>query len=50
MEKCRSPLLNMDYGFFAKKCNHEASAEIGWLLYSTRQQDEGRLSDLVSDL
>jgi hypothetical protein len=40
--------MNLDYGLFPKACDHERTAEIGWLLYSTRQQDEERISELIS--
>ena len=44
MDKARSSLMNLDHGIFPKACDHERTAEIGWLLYSTRQQDGERLS------
>ncbi len=50
MDKARSSLMNLDYGIFPRACDHERTAEIGWLLYSTRQQDEERLSELLSSL
>jgi hypothetical protein len=50
MDKARSSLMNLDYGIFPKACDHERMAEIGWLLYSTCQQDEERLSELLSSL
>jgi len=50
MDKASSSLMNLDYGIFSKACDHERTAEIGWLLYSTRQQDEERISELISNL
>jgi hypothetical protein len=50
MSKARSSLINMEYGLFPKASDHESAGEIGWLLYSTRQQDEERISDLLSNL
>jgi hypothetical protein len=50
MDKARSSLMNLDYGIFPKACNSERMAEIGWLLYSTHQQDEERISELLSSL
>ncbi len=50
MDLARSSLMNMDYGLFPKASDHETAAEIGWLLYSTRSQDEERLSELISEL
>ncbi|MFN9978492.1 MAG: hypothetical protein ACK53Y_01190, partial [bacterium] len=35
---------------FPKVCDHEQTAEIGWLLYSARQQDEERVSAMISSL
>jgi hypothetical protein len=48
MDLARSSLMNMDYGLFPKASDHETAAEIGWLLYYTRSQDEERLSELIS--
>jgi hypothetical protein len=42
--------MNIDFGIFTKACDHEVTAEIGWLLYSNRQQDEERLLELLSNL
>jgi hypothetical protein len=50
MDKARSSLMNLDYCIFTKACDHERTSEIGWLLYSTRQQDEERISELISNL
>jgi hypothetical protein len=50
MDKARSSLMNLDYGIFSKVCDHERTSEIGWLLYSTWQQDEERISELISNL
>jgi hypothetical protein len=50
MDKARLSLANMEYRFFLKACDHEDTAEIGWLLYSVRHQDEERLSEFISCL
>jgi len=50
MDKPRLALINLDYKIFPKASDHEETAEIGWLLYSTHYQDEERLSDLMSNL
>jgi hypothetical protein len=42
--------MNLEYGLFPKACDHEDTAEVGWLLYSTRQQNEERISGLISQL
>jgi len=36
MGKARSSLMNLDNGIFPKACDHERTAKIGLLLYSTR--------------
>jgi len=50
MEIARPLLMNMDFGLFPKASDHEVSSEVGWLLYSTRSQDEERLLELISTL
>jgi hypothetical protein len=40
----------LDLGLHPRASNHESSAEIGLLLYSPRQQDEERISDMPSKL
>jgi hypothetical protein len=50
MDICRSSLMNMDFGIFTKACDHEVTAEIGWLLYSNRQQEEERILELLPNL
>jgi len=45
MEIARPSLMNMDFGIFPKASDHEISSEVGWLLYSTRSQDEERSSE-----
>jgi hypothetical protein len=42
--------MNLEYGLFPKACDHVETAEVGWLLYSTRQQNEERISDIISHL
>jgi len=48
MDKARSSLVILDYGVFPKASDHEETAEIGWLLYSTRVQDEERIRNMLS--
>jgi hypothetical protein len=50
MDKAPSSLMNLDYGLFSKACDHERTAKIGWLLYSTHQQDKERISEMISKL
>jgi hypothetical protein len=50
MDKASSALINLDYSIFPKASDQEETAEIGWLLYSTRYQDEERFSELLSTL
>jgi hypothetical protein len=50
MDKAGSSLANLSYGLWPKASDHEVTADIGWLLYSTRFQDEARLSTLFSNL
>jgi hypothetical protein len=50
MEKARSSLANMEFGIFPKASDHDEAAEVGWLSYSTRFQDEEWISDLISTL
>jgi len=50
MDKARLSLANLEYGLFPKASDHEETAEIGWLFYSVRQQDEERLSEMISCL
>jgi len=50
MDKASSALINLDYRIFPEASDHEETAEIGWLLYSTCHQDEERLSDLMTNL
>jgi len=50
MDKARQAFINFKYGSFPKASDHEETAEVGWLLYSTRQQDEERISEMISNL
>jgi hypothetical protein len=50
MEKARLHLINLDFGIFPKACDHEETSKVGWLLYSTCQQDEEHMSELLSSL
>ncbi len=50
MEKARHSLENNSFSLWLKASSHESASEVGWLLYSTRQQDEGRLAETFSSL
>jgi hypothetical protein len=47
MEKALSSLRNQNMGLYPKALDHERTSDVSWLLYSTRQQDEARLADLI---
>ena len=48
MEKAKSSLENMNFSLWPKASDNENTMDVGWLLYSTRAQDEERLSALLS--
>jgi hypothetical protein len=50
MEKAKYSLENEDFSLWPKATDNENTTDSGWLLYSTRAQDEERLSALLSDL
>jgi hypothetical protein len=50
MDKARHSLDNQSFSLWPKATDLEFAAEVGLLLYSTRQQDEDRLSELLSSL
>ncbi len=50
MQKARSSLDNLSYGLWPRASDHEVAGDIGWLLYSTRFQDEERIATLLSNL
>ncbi len=50
MDKTRHSLENQSFSLWPKASDHELAADIGWLLYSTRQQDEERIAEMVSSL
>jgi len=50
MDKAQQVLLNLENGLFPKASDHEDTAEVGWLLCSTRQQDEERNPDFISNI
>jgi hypothetical protein len=50
MEKTRHSLDNQAFSLWPKASDHELAADVGWLLYSTRQQDEERMAELISSL
>jgi len=50
MVKVKYSLENNDLGLWPKATDNENTIDAGWLLYSTRAQDEERLSSLLSEL
>jgi hypothetical protein len=48
MEKMRHSLENQAFSFWPKASDHELATDIGWLVYSTRQQDEDRIAKMIS--
>ncbi len=50
MEKTRHSLENQSFSLWPKASDHELAADIGWLLYSTREQEEERIAEMVSAL
>jgi hypothetical protein len=48
MHKALSTLRNQNIGLSPKASDHECTADVGWLLYSARQQDKDRLAHLIS--
>jgi hypothetical protein len=50
MEKTRHSLENQAFSLWPKASDHELATDAGWLLYSTRLQDEERIADLMSSL
>jgi hypothetical protein len=49
-DKARTSLENNSFSLLPEASDHESASEKGWLLYSTHQQDEARLSELFSTL
>jgi hypothetical protein len=50
MEKTRHSLENQAFSLWPKASDHELATDVGWLLYSTRQQDETRIAEMLSQL
>jgi len=50
MEKVRYALENQYFSLWPKASDNETATDVGWLLYSTRHQDEERLGSLFSRL
>jgi hypothetical protein len=48
IEKIRYSLENQYFGLWPKASDNENTFDVGWLLYSTRYQDEERLASLFS--
>jgi len=50
IEKVRHSLENQNFSLWPKASDNENAIDVGWLLYSTRQQDEERLASLLTSL
>jgi len=50
MDKAKSSLENNEFSLWPKASDNENTTDVGWLLYSTRAQDEERLLSLLSRL
>jgi hypothetical protein len=50
MDKAKYSLENNDFSLWPKASDNENTTDVGWLLYSTRAQDEERLSALLSEI
>jgi hypothetical protein len=48
MDKAKYSLENNDLSLWPKASDNENTTDVGWLLYSTRAQDEERLTALLS--
>jgi hypothetical protein len=50
IEKVRYSLENQNFSLWPKASDNENAIDVGWLLYSTRHQDEERLAALYLQL
>jgi hypothetical protein len=50
MEKVRYSYENQNFSLWPKASDNGMATDVGWLLYSTRQQDEERLAPLLTTL
>jgi len=50
IEKVRHSLENQSFSLWPKASDNENPTDVGWLLYSTRQQDKERLTALLTRL
>jgi len=48
MKRAQSSLSNHDFSLWPKPSDNENASNVGWLLYSTRAQDEERIAQLFS--
>jgi hypothetical protein len=48
IEKVRYSLENQSFSLWPKASDNENPTDVGWLLYSTRQQDKERLTALLT--
>ena len=50
MEITQQSLENQDFSLWPKASDHELATDVSWLLYSTRQQDEERIAEIMTKL
>jgi hypothetical protein len=48
LDRTLSSLRNQEISIYTKATDHESPADVGWFLYSTRFQDDERLTELIS--
>jgi hypothetical protein len=48
MDKAKHSLENQNFSLWPKPSDNENASDVGWLLYSTRNQGEERLAALLS--
>jgi hypothetical protein len=50
MEKAQHALANQDFSLWPKPSDNKNASDDGWFLYATREQDEKRLTYLLSQI
>ena len=50
MERARPLLMDQKISLWPNACDHESVSDIGWLLYSTREQDSDCIAEMLSSL
>jgi hypothetical protein len=48
LDRTLSSLRNQEISIYTKATDHESPTDVGWFLYSSRFQDDERLTDLIS--